>query len=165
MNIHVLTRSGATAATCPVIADRQDDHRNEAALLDIFWTGMAGVVHAFAMARASGVSASELLPSAQRAIDVLREAAAGIARDVDDGRYPADQPTVASSVAEMERVIRAAQSSGLDASVMRTAVTMADRVVSSGYGDDGIARMVEVLGRSAHSRETSRSSGAGEIHR
>lgn len=119
----------------------------DVALLDIFWTAMSGVVHAFTLARAENVGAGELVPFAQGIIDVVSQVTAEIAGDADAGRFPGDDSTLASNAASMDHIIHAARARGVDASVMEAAKAVAGRAIDAGHGDEGFARLVELLGR------------------
>ncbi|NED94075.1 NAD(P)-dependent oxidoreductase [Phytoactinopolyspora alkaliphila] len=119
------------------------------ALLDVFWTGMAGVVHAFALARTEGITAAELLPFGRGIIDLLGEVTAEVANDADRDHYPGDESTLVSNVTGMAHIITAAQDRGVDVSVLRSAVGVANGAIAAGHGEDNFGRLVEVLARSA----------------
>ncbi|NEE01458.1 imine reductase family protein [Phytoactinopolyspora halotolerans] len=146
-----------TAQALAPHAPGSGDHRpatppdigREMAWLDTFWTAMVGLTHAVALGHASGTSVADLLTAAEQALEAARDAVAGMAGAVEAGTGGGTQPTVAAGVGEMERVIRAAQSYGLDASVLRSAASLADRVVNAGHGDEPITFMVTALAQSA----------------
>ncbi|WEO99358.1 NAD(P)-binding domain-containing protein [Streptomyces sp. FXJ1.172] len=117
------------------------------ALLDIFWTAMAGYAHAVAIARAEGVTAGELAPFAQGIGAILPPLFAGFARDADEGTYSGEINPITSAVSAMSHVVAVSESHGIDAAVMRAAEGMARRVVGLGHGTDGFIRVAEVLSR------------------
>ncbi|MEV0092206.1 NAD(P)-binding domain-containing protein [Streptomyces sp. NPDC050738] len=117
------------------------------ALLDLFWTSMAGFTHALALAAAEGVSARELAPYAQGIGTILPPLFAQSAQEVEDGTYSGEGNPLTSAVSTMAHVVHASESHGIDASLMRAAEGMARRAIGLGHGDDGLTRMAEVLGR------------------
>ncbi|MFJ8538701.1 NAD(P)-dependent oxidoreductase [Streptomyces sp. NPDC093591] len=118
------------------------------ALLDIFWTAMAGYAHALAVARAEGITARELLPHAQGIGAILSPLFEEFAGDVDDGTYSGELNPITSAVSTMAHIVEASESHGIEAGVMRAAEGLARRVVALGHGTDGFMRVTELLGRS-----------------
>ncbi|MFE6173029.1 NAD(P)-dependent oxidoreductase [Streptomyces sp. NPDC056464] len=119
----------------------------DVALLDIFWTAMAGYAHAVAMARAEGISARELAPFAQGIGAILPPLFEEFAGDVDDGSYSGELNPITSAVSTMSHIVEASESHGIEASVMRAVEGQARRVVALGHGGDGFMRVSELLGR------------------
>ncbi|ANP52649.1 3-hydroxyisobutyrate dehydrogenase-like beta-hydroxyacid dehydrogenase [Streptomyces griseochromogenes] len=117
------------------------------ALLDIFWTAMAGYAHAVAIARAEGVTARELAPFAQGIGAILPPLFAEFAEDADSGTYSGAINPITSAVSTMAHVVAVSESHGIDAGVMRATEGMARRVIGLGHGTDGFIRVAEVLGR------------------
>ncbi|CAM5650468.1 NAD(P)-dependent oxidoreductase [Streptomyces aurantiogriseus] len=120
---------------------------HDIALLDIFWTAMAGFAHAVAVARAEGITARELAPFAQGIATILPPLFEEFAADTDDGTYSGELNPITSAVSSMAHIVRASESHGIDASVMRTIEGQARRVVARGHGTDGFLRVSELLGR------------------
>jgi 3-hydroxyisobutyrate dehydrogenase-like beta-hydroxyacid dehydrogenase len=117
------------------------------ALLDIFWTAMAGYAHALAMARAEGVTASELAPFAQGIGSILAPVFAEAAADADAGTYSGEGNPITSAASSMAHVVHVSEAHGIDAGVMRAAEGMARRTIGLGHGKDGFTRIAEVIGR------------------
>lgn len=117
------------------------------ALLDIFWTAMAGWAHAVAVARAEGITARELAPFAQGIGAILPPVFAETAEDADSGGYSGEGNPLTSAVSSMAHIVAASESHGIDAGVMRAAEGLARRAVGLGHGDDGFVRVAEVLSR------------------
>ncbi|MFD5574663.1 NAD(P)-dependent oxidoreductase [Streptomyces cadmiisoli] len=117
------------------------------ALLDIFWTAMAGYAHALAMARAEGITARELAPFAQGIGAILPPLFAEFADDVDDGTYSGELNPITSTVSTMAHVIHTSETHGIDAGVMRAAEGQARRAIGLGHAADGYLRVAELLGR------------------
>ncbi|MEV0172962.1 NAD(P)-binding domain-containing protein [Streptomyces sp. NPDC050803] len=117
------------------------------ALLDIFWTAMAGYAHALAVARAEGVSARELTPFAQGIGAILPPLFEEFAKDVDEGTYSGELNPITSAVSSMAHIVHTSESHGIEASVLRAAEGQARRVIGLGHGGDGFMRVAELLGR------------------
>ncbi|MFE0799908.1 NAD(P)-dependent oxidoreductase [Streptomyces sp. NPDC058812] len=117
------------------------------ALLDIFWTAMAGYAHALAVARAEGVTGAELAPFAQGIAAILPPLFAEFAADTDTGSYSGDLNPITSAASTMAHVVHASEAHGIDASVMRVIEGQARRVIALGHGTDGFTRVADVIGR------------------
>ncbi|MFB7089474.1 NAD(P)-dependent oxidoreductase [Streptomyces sp. NPDC056296] len=117
------------------------------ALLDIFWTAMAGYAHALAVARAEGVTGAELAPFAQGIAAILPPLFTEFAADTDAGSYSGDLNPITSAASTMAHVVHASEAHGIDASVMRVIEGQARRVIALGHGTDGFTRVAEVIGR------------------
>ncbi|MDK1342143.1 NAD(P)-binding domain-containing protein [Streptomyces sp. 378] len=117
------------------------------ALLDIFWTAMAGYAHALAVARAEGVTPTELAPFAQGIGAILPPLFAQTAADADAGTYSGEDNPLTSAVSSMSHIVHVSESHGIDAGVMRAVEGMARRAVGLGHGQDGFLRVAEVIGR------------------
>ncbi|UUU21656.1 NAD(P)-dependent oxidoreductase [Streptomyces sp. DSM 40750] len=117
------------------------------ALLDLFWTTIAGYTHALALARAEGVTARELTPFAQGIAAILPPLFEAGAEETDSGRHSGEGNPLTSAVSSMAHVVHVSESHGIDASVMRSAEGVARRAIGLGHGTDGFTRLAEVLGR------------------
>ncbi len=117
------------------------------ALLDIFWTAMAGYVHALAVARAEGVSARELAPFARGIAAILPPIFEEGAQEMDSGSFSGEGNPITSAVSSMAHIVHTSEAHGIDAGVMRAAEGMARRAIGRGHGADGFLRIAEVLGR------------------
>ncbi|AEM84483.1 NAD(P)-dependent oxidoreductase [Streptomyces violaceusniger] len=118
------------------------------ALLDIFWTAMAGYAHALAVARAEGVSARELAPFAKGIGAILPPLFEETAEEVDRGTFSGEGNPITSAVSSMSHIVHTSEGHGIDAGVMRAAEGMARRAIGLGHGTDGFIRVAELLGRS-----------------
>jgi 3-hydroxyisobutyrate dehydrogenase-like beta-hydroxyacid dehydrogenase len=108
---------------------------HDIALLDIFWTAMAGYAHALAVARAEGVG-TILPPLFQQ-----------LAEQVDTGGFSGEASSISSAAASMAHIVHTSGAHGIEAGVIRAAEGLARRVVGLGHGTDGFIRITEVLGR------------------
>ncbi|MFE5946178.1 NAD(P)-dependent oxidoreductase [Streptomyces sp. NPDC056480] len=117
------------------------------ALLDIFWTSMAGYAHALAVARAEGISPTELAPFAQGIGAILPPLFEELAEDIELGSFSGEGNPLTSAVSTMAHIVHASEAHGIDASLMRAAEGLARRTVGLGHGAEGFTRVSEVLGR------------------
>ncbi|MFC9793909.1 NAD(P)-dependent oxidoreductase [Streptomyces sp. NPDC057695] len=117
------------------------------ALLDIFWTSMAGFAHAVAVARAEGISATELAPFAQGIGAILPPLFGELAEDIERGDFSGEVNPLTSTVSTMAHIVHASEAHGIDASLMRAAEGLARRTVGLGHGAEGFTRVSEVLSR------------------
>ncbi|MFJ2188965.1 NAD(P)-dependent oxidoreductase [Kitasatospora sp. NPDC087861] len=117
------------------------------ALLDVFWTAMAGYAHALAVARAEGVTARELAPFAKGIGAILPPLFEQLAEGVDGGSFSGEGNPLTSAVSSMAHIVHTSEGHGIDAGVMRAAEGMARRAIGLGHGEDGFVRIAEVLGR------------------
>ncbi|MEU1423015.1 NAD(P)-binding domain-containing protein [Kitasatospora sp. NPDC005751] len=117
------------------------------ALLDIFWTAMAGFVHALALAKAEGIAGRELAPFAQGIGAILPPLFAEFAEDFDSGSYSGAINPLTSAVSTMAHVVHTAESHGIESGLMRAAEGLVRRTIALGHGTDGVSRLAEVLGR------------------
>ncbi|MFD9880861.1 NAD(P)-dependent oxidoreductase [Streptomyces alboflavus] len=118
---------------------------HDVALLDIFWTALTGVVHAFALARSEGVTASDLAPYAKGVAALLPDVIDAFAEQVDSGSYPAGGSNLRSAAAIMSHVLEASRSRGVDSTVISAAHDVARRGMAAGFGDDSYAHVAELL--------------------
>ncbi|TDD23844.1 NAD(P)-dependent oxidoreductase [Nonomuraea diastatica] len=115
------------------------------ALLDIFWTAMAGYAHALAVARAEGITARELAPFAKGIGTILPPIFDEVAKDVDDGRFSDDINPITSAVSSMAHIVHLSEAHGIEAGVMRAAEGLARRAIGRGLGTDGFHRITDLL--------------------
>ncbi len=115
------------------------------ALLDIFWTAMAGYVHALAVARAEGVTGAELAPFAHGIAAILPPLFTEFAADTDAGTYSGELNPITSGASTMAHVVHASEAHGIDASLMRVIEGQARRVIARGHGADGYTRVADVI--------------------
>ncbi|MFD4033448.1 NAD(P)-dependent oxidoreductase [Streptomyces sp. NPDC058637] len=117
------------------------------ALLDIFWTAMAGYAHALAVARAEGITARQLAPFAKGIGAILPPLFEEFAEEMDGGTFSGEGNPLTSAASSMAHIVHTSEAHGIDAGVMRAAEGMARRAVGQGYGADGFIRIAELLGR------------------
>ncbi|MFI6798748.1 NAD(P)-dependent oxidoreductase [Streptosporangium canum] len=115
------------------------------ALLDIFWTAMAGYAHALAVARAEGVTARELAPFAKGIGTILPPIFEQAAEEVDSGRFSGEDNPIISAASSMAHIVHTSEAHGIDAGMMRAAEGLARRAIGRGHGTDGFLRITEIL--------------------
>ncbi|GAA0326781.1 NAD(P)-binding domain-containing protein [Actinoallomurus spadix] len=115
------------------------------ALLDIFWTTMAGYAHALAVARAEGIGARQLAPFAAGISAFLPSIFERFAQDVDDKTFSGEINPITSAASSIAHIVHASEAHGIDAGVMRVVQDLARRVIEQGHGADGFMRITELL--------------------
>ncbi|MCA2218951.1 NAD(P)-dependent oxidoreductase [Jidongwangia harbinensis] len=115
------------------------------ALLDVFWTALAGYTHALAVAHAEGVTARELAPFAAGIGTILPRIFEQVANDVDGGTFSGVDNPITSAASSMAHIVHTSEAHGIDAGIMRAAEGLARRVIGRGHGTDGFSRVAEYL--------------------
>ena len=139
----VLDALGGTATFLGTDPGRAAAH--DVTLLDLFWTSIAGIVHAFALARAENISGTELAPFAKGVSELLPAIIDDIGARVDEGRFDGDDANIASAVSTLTHIVETAEADGVGAGVQREVLALFRRAVEAGRGDDDLARLTEHL--------------------
>lgn len=137
----VLDALGGTATFLGADVGRAAAH--DVALLDLFWTSVAGIAHAFALARAENISGAELAPFAKGIGELLPLMIDDIAARLDEGRFDGDDANIASAVSTLTHIVETAEADGLGAGVQREVLALFRRAVDAGRGEDDVARLTE----------------------
>ncbi|MFI5801391.1 NAD(P)-dependent oxidoreductase [Streptomyces sp. NPDC051561] len=116
----------------------------DVALLDVFWTGMTGIVHAFTLAATEGVAARDLAPFAQGVAELLPYYVREFATQIDTGNHPPEGSNLRSAAAIMAHVREASEARGIDASVITAAHEVALRGIAAGFAENSYSRVVEI---------------------
>lgn len=151
----VVLYSGRETATLAALGGRQtylgaEPGRAAAfdvALLDIFWTSVAGVTHAFALARSENIRATELAPLARGIADLLPIVIDEHSTRLEEERYDGDYSNLLSAAAGMTHIIETSEARGIDASVMKAAHALTRRAIDRGHATDGVSRLTAELER------------------
>ena len=114
-------------------------------MLDIFFTGMTGFLHAAALVGADGISASTFLPYAQRIGELVQQTMVELAADVDKGSYPGDQDNLEMEQAALEHIVEASAARGIATALPRLVQTAVSDAIARGHGRDGFSSVVEAL--------------------
>lgn len=115
------------------------------AMLDVFFAGMASFLHASAVMGADGVPARSFLPYASRVMAILPATMEGLARDVDQGRYPGDEDTLDMNDAALEHIVVASRSRGVDPGLPALVRALTRGAIAEGRGSEGFSAVVEQL--------------------
>jgi 3-hydroxyisobutyrate dehydrogenase-like beta-hydroxyacid dehydrogenase len=115
------------------------------ALLDIFWTAMAGYAHALAVAKAEGITARELAPFAKGIGTILPPIFEHAAEDVDSGSFSGEDNPITSAASSMAHIVQTSEAHGIDAGVMRAAEGLARRAIGQGHATDGFLRITKIM--------------------
>jgi 3-hydroxyisobutyrate dehydrogenase-like beta-hydroxyacid dehydrogenase len=118
---------------------------HEVALLDLFWTAMSGIVHAFALAAQEGVDPATFAEGAKGIADLLPTIIDEFAGHIESGEHPGDASSLTSAAAGMKHVIHAAHARELDASVLEAALAIARSGVEAGDGDQSFSVLTQRL--------------------
>lgn len=123
-----------------------DEHGRAAAfdmaLLDLFWTSVAGFEHALMVARANGITPAELLPHARGIVDILAPVFTEIAARIGEDRHHDDVTASVSSVAASVRhLIAASREAGVDPAMLEVFGGHVDAAVAAGHGAEEISRI------------------------
>jgi 3-hydroxyisobutyrate dehydrogenase-like beta-hydroxyacid dehydrogenase len=118
-------------------------------MLEVFFAGMTGFLHATAMVTAQGLKATDFLPFAETMVGILPASLAGLARDVDAGTYPGTEDNLAMELAGLGHIVDTSDDLGLDGRFPRVMRDLAAAAVDSGHGGHGWSRIIEQLRKPA----------------
>lgn len=116
-------------------------------MLDVFFTGMTGFLHAAALVGADGVSAKAFLPYAERIGALLQYTFSELASDVDAGTYPGEEDNVEMELAAVAHIADASAARGIATALPNLVRTLLSDTAASGHGRDGFSSVIEVLRR------------------
>lgn len=122
---------------------------HDLAMLDVFFNGMAAFLHAAALVAVDGVPARRFAPHAARVLSVLDSVIEGLARDVDDGRYPGDEDNLVMDGRALDHIVEASTARGVDPALPEVVRSLTRAAIDGGHGADGFSRVVELLRRPA----------------
>ncbi|HEX6336403.1 MAG TPA: NAD(P)-binding domain-containing protein [Jiangellaceae bacterium] len=114
-------------------------------MLDIFFTGMTGFLHAAALVGADGISAGAFLPYAQRIGALVQQTMVELAADVDQRRYPGDQDNLEMELAAIEHIVEASAARGIATALPRLVQSAVEDAIARGHAQDGFSSVVEAL--------------------
>lgn len=117
------------------------------ALLDAFWTTIAGWSHAIALARAEGLKAEALTERLTAMVHLAAQVGAGISHDAETDDYPGDISTIASAHTTLAHVLRASADRSIDTSIPNAIHELLRRAIDHGHQDDGPSRLVPTIER------------------
>jgi len=116
------------------------------ALLDAFWTTVAGWSHALALGRAHGLRAADLTDRLAASVTLAASVGEGLSREADAGRYPGQVSTIASARSSLRHIAQASRDGGLDPGLPIVIEALLDAAVEAGHASDGPSRLVAMIG-------------------
>ncbi|MFI6576259.1 NAD(P)-dependent oxidoreductase [Nocardiopsis sp. NPDC050513] len=142
-------------AALEVITGRVEFHGEDpgfAALLyqigmTMFWTSMLGYWQAVALARANGLTATDILAHATDTADSLSGFFAFYASRVDAGEHVGDVDRLAMGTASAEHVLRTHSDAGVDTALPSAVAGIFRRGMAADHAADSFSSLVEVMAR------------------
>ncbi|SDM34530.1 NAD(P)-dependent oxidoreductase [Allokutzneria albata] len=110
-------------------------------LLDLFWTSMFGVVHAFRLAAAENISPAEVTGYAKAMAGMLPELIDLVAEHVAADSFPGDASTLTSAAAILDDLLDTVRADNLDDGVLSAGRATVQRAIEAGYGQEGFSRL------------------------
>ncbi|WP_373864877.1 imine reductase family protein [Nocardia xishanensis] len=102
-------------------------------------------IHSLAMARAEGISGADLAPFAASITALLPEMLDRFAGQVEADDFPGGISTIASASAGLAHLSESARTLGFDGTMFQASQSLVQRAVDSGFGADGLARLVDAI--------------------
>jgi len=146
---HRATLSGLGGTVAYLGSDPGRAAAHDVALLDVFWTAMSGVAHAFALAAAERIAPADLARYARGIADLLPPIIDEYAGQIADGRYPGDDANLRSAAASMAHIVETAQAHGIDSGALQAVHAVARQAIDAGHGTDSFARLAQILAKGA----------------
>ncbi|WP_052663710.1 NAD(P)-dependent oxidoreductase [Psychromicrobium lacuslunae] len=115
------------------------------ALLDAFWTTVAGWSHAVALGRAEGLNANSLVERLTSIVHLAAQVGTGISHDAEAGKYPGEVSTIASAHTTLRHLLQASADRALDTGVPGAIEGLLRRAVDQSRGEDGPSRLVSMI--------------------
>ncbi|WP_394821698.1 NAD(P)-dependent oxidoreductase [Pendulispora albinea] len=119
------------------------------ALLDLFYSSMASLVHAIALVNADGVSAETFFPYANDFLAMLPAMAPMVVPAIDARKYPGDLDNIRMEAVGIDHIIEASKHRGVDTTVIESVKSVFDRAIAKGHGSDSLSAIFEVLKKPA----------------
>ncbi|MCP3803330.1 NAD(P)-binding domain-containing protein [Allokutzneria sp. A3M-2-11 16] len=110
-------------------------------LLDLFWTSMFGVVHAFRLAAAENVGPAEFGGYAKVMAGMLPDLIDLVGEHVSTGHFPGDASTIASAAAILDDLVDTVRANGLDDGVLSAGRSAVRRAIDAGHAEAGFSRL------------------------
>ncbi|MBE1574787.1 NAD(P)-dependent oxidoreductase [Amycolatopsis roodepoortensis] len=113
----------------------------DAALQDMLWTSMSGVIHMLALAKAENIAATDIAAHAKALLGFFPDMIDLLAEQVATENYSGDAGTLESTAATMDHILDAIRAQGLDNGVLSAARAHVGQAIDAGHGSDGFARL------------------------
>ncbi|MFI8391153.1 NAD(P)-dependent oxidoreductase [Streptomyces sp. NPDC085540] len=112
----------------------------------LFWTAYTGWYQAVAVARANGLTATDILPYAGYTADTMRGFYTGGTPLIDADEHGGEHQRLAMCAASVEHVLHTAADSGVDTGILAAHAELYRRGVEAGFGADSSSRLIGLLG-------------------
>jgi 3-hydroxyisobutyrate dehydrogenase-like beta-hydroxyacid dehydrogenase len=132
----------------------------DTALFGMAWGALAGFLHGVALVGAERVDPPAFAAVAVRHLAFVTQLMTEHARQIEAGRFPADDGTVEVHAAAMQHLIDASRTLQVGADVPELIHALLNRSIAAGRGDAGIASVIDVIATPTGRRD-SRSRGDG----
>jgi 3-hydroxyisobutyrate dehydrogenase-like beta-hydroxyacid dehydrogenase len=119
----------------------------DTAMLEVYFAGMTAFLHAAAMVTDAGLDATAFAARARDVLALLPETVDALAADVDAGRHPGSEDTIAMELGALEHMVAASRASGTDPALPELMRSLAQDAVDAGHGADSWSRVVDLLRR------------------
>ncbi|MER7787788.1 NAD(P)-binding domain-containing protein [Streptomyces sp. NPDC097640] len=113
------------------------------ALLNVFYSSMAAMVHSLALVGADGVTAKEFLPYIKEFFALLPAMADQVADGIDNRDYPGDLGNLTMEAAGVDHILETSEARGLDSGPLAAVRALMGRAIADGRGGDGFASVIE----------------------
>ena len=117
----------------------------DTALLAMNMGVLSGFYQAIALVNAVGVDTPTFAAVALDYLPFATGLLAGHAHQIDRRRYPGDDGTLEVYAAAMRHVVATGRRHGIDVELPATITGLLERGVAAGHGDDGLARLADVI--------------------
>lgn len=111
----------------------------------IFWTSVSSYWYAVALAKANGLSATDILPYAAENMTGMPEFLSFYASRIDAGNHEGDVDRLAMGLASMEHVVDTHRDSGVDAALPSAVADLFRRGMDAGHAADSFSSIVKLL--------------------
>ncbi len=115
------------------------------AQLDIFLTSLSVYLHATALLKSAGVSATTFRPYAAALFDDMASYLDQAADSVDRGRHPGDLASVFMMGATADHVVGASEDAGIDTSLPSAVKSHYDQAIAAGHAASSWTSLYEVI--------------------
>lgn len=117
--------------------------------MDLFWTALTAWLHMVALAKANGISASEIKPYAAQTLGGMDQFLDFYTPRIEAGQHSGDVERISMAVASMDHVVHTTRDSGVDPALPAAVMEAFRRGAAAGYEEDSLTRLFEVFGRAA----------------
>jgi 3-hydroxyisobutyrate dehydrogenase-like beta-hydroxyacid dehydrogenase len=114
-------------------------------LLGLYWSTIAGFLHAAALVGSAGVRAETFAPVAQEFLSVPRDIMAYCAGQIDAGHYPGDAGRLAMDAIAMDHLRKASEAQGVGTRVPDFLRRLAQDAIGKGHRDDSLTSVIEII--------------------